>query len=952
MALDSLASARILLVGSSEWVDDAATAFDERTTLLRADTADAALTLVAEQSPDCLVTAYDLPDSTGVALLGDVRDVAPTLPVVVGAADGSESAASDAIAAGVDDYVVIDEAADRPSDVLLDRTRGVLEATPDRDGHERRARQFEAMFADARTATWVLDPDGSLVRANQTAREIGDDAASAQTGGPFWTLPWLSGDERTRADVRRLVERGVDGAFAHAVVTLAAIDGPSRVFDLSVRPVDDGGSVDSIVVEAVDITDRVELERDLRRSEELHRVTLNNMTDTVLMTDEDGEYTYVCPNVHFIFGYTAAEIREQKPIEELLGEDLFDREELARRGVCKNIECTATDKAGREHTLLVNVREVSIQDGTLLYSCRDITKRKRREDALAALHGTARRFLYAETHQEIAQRVVDDAPAVLGVDAVAVYLFDDAANELRPAAYSPSATELHGPLPTVAVDDETLPGHSFVADDTLFFDDVHHADRLDNRATEFRGTTYIPLGDHGVFVAASPEVGAFDDVTRELSDLFAATTEAALDRVAREAQLRERDRQLQRQNEQLSALNRINDTIREIGRTIVRAETREEIDRAVCERLTDGDRFSFAWIGSVDPAHEVLEPRAWAGDEQGYLDCQSFAVGASDAEPSGQAAATDTVTLETNVAAGLRDEPWRTEALRRDFTSVLSIPLVYNDLSHGVLSVYADSKDAFDETARAVLAELGETIASALSALERKNALLTPSVTRVEFAVDDPTFLLSRLADQAECTVSYQGGIRQTDAGSALFLTVEGAPVDAVVDHATEMAAVDEVQVVSADENGGVVRLVVARFLAQELADHGALLREVTASQGGTELRVDVPERITVREITELIGQTVSNVELRSRRSVERPTQHDVRSTVLDEMTERQLEVVQTAYYSGFFESPRETNGKELAAMLDISPPAFYQHVRAVQQKLFTAVFEAYGLLESGRFNS
>jgi len=952
MTPDTLASARTLLVGTSEWVDDAATAFDERTTLLRADTADAALTLIDERSPDCLVTAYDLPDSTGVDLLRDVRDVASALPVVVGAADGSESAASDAIAAGVDDYVVIDEAAAQPSDALLDRTGAVLEATPDGDGHERRARQFEAVFADARTATWVLDPDGSLVRSNQTAREIGDDAASAQTGGPFWTLPWLSGDERTRADVRRLVERGIDGAFAHAVVTLAAIDGPSRVFDLSVRPVEDGGGVDSIVVEAVDITDRVELERDLRRSEALHRVTLNNMTDTVLMTDEDGEYTYVCPNVHFIFGYTAAEIREQKPVEELLGEDLFDREELARRGVCKNIECTATDKAGREHTLLVNVREVSIQDGTLLYSCRDITKRKRREDALAALHGTARRFLYAETHQEIAQRVVDDAPAVLGVDAVAVYLFDDAANELRPAAYSPSATELHGPLPTVAVDDETLPGHSFVADDTLFFDDVHHADRLANRATEFRGTSYIPLGDHGVFVAASPEVGAFDDVTRELADLFAATTEAALDRVAREAQLRERDRQLQRQNEQLSALNRINDTIREIGRTIVRAETREEIDRAVCERLTDGDRFSFAWIGSVDPANERLEPRAWAGDEQGYLDCQSFAVDASDTEPSGQAAATDTVTLESNVAAGLRDEPWRTEALRRDFTSVLSVPLVYNDLSHGVLSVYADSKDAFDETARAVLAELGETIASALSALERKNALLTPSVTRVEFTVDDPTFLLSRLADQAGCTVGYQGGIRQTEAGSALFLTVEGAPVDAVVDHAAEMASVDEVQAVSADENGGVVRLVVARFLAQELADHGALLREVTASRAGTELRVDVPERITVREITELIGQTVSNVELRSRQTVEQPTRHDVRSTVLDEMTERQLEVVQTAYYSGFFESPRETNGKELAAMLDISPPAFYQHVRAAQQKLFTAVFEAHGLLESGGFNS
>jgi len=76
--------------------------------------------------------------------------------------------------------------------------------------------------------------------------------------------------------------------------------------------------------------------------------------------------------------------------------------------------------------------------------------------------------------------------------------------------------------------------------------------------------------------------------------------------------------------------------------------------------------------------------------------------------------------MVTNVAADLREEPWRKDALTRDFLSVLSIPLIYNDLTHGVLTVYATTQDAFDETATAVLAELGETIASALSAIERK----------------------------------------------------------------------------------------------------------------------------------------------------------------------------------------------------------------------------------------
>jgi len=70
--------------------------------------------------------------------------------------------------------------------------------------------------------------------------------------------------------------------------------------------------------------------------------------------------------------------------------------------------------------------------------------------------------------------------------------------------------------------------------------------------------------------------------------------------VSLESQLREQDRTLQQQNEQLTALNRTNETIREIDQALVQAETREEIDRTVCELLAADDRFKFAWIGTVD----------------------------------------------------------------------------------------------------------------------------------------------------------------------------------------------------------------------------------------------------------------------------------------------------------------------------------------------------------------
>ncbi|WP_231188689.1 bacterio-opsin activator domain-containing protein [Haladaptatus sp. DYF46] len=943
-----LPSTQILLVGRSEWISKVAELVEtqSRASIQSVTTIDDALEIFQEQSPDCIVSEYDLGKSTGIDLLRSIRDKTITLPLILCTSSGSESVASKAITAGVTDYIMITDSSEQVSAEIIERIersiRSARRTTTQRD----RARQFDAIFHDTRTATWVLDPDGSLARANQTARNVIETDIEVLVGQPFWTLPWWSQADSTQSDVKRIIEKALAGNFGNAVVKRTSDEDNTQVIDLSARPVrKEDGSIISIIVEGVDITERVTLERDLRQSEELHRVTLNNMTDTVLITNEKGEYTYICPNVHFIFGYTADEIRKMGTIDELLGNELFDRTDLAANGVLKNIECTATDKAGREHTLLVNIREVSIQDGTLLYSCRDITKRKQREDALATLQETARDFLYAETPQEIAHHVVDDVPGVLDFDATAVYLFDADNNELYPAVQTTAMERLNGPLPTVHTDGESITSYSFLEDEALFFDDVHNSDRLENQATDIRSAAYIPLGDHGVFIVGSSEVGQFDEVTRELTDLLAVTAEAAFDRVRRESRLREQDRELQHQNSQLTALNRVNEIIREIDQALVQAETRAEIDHTVCELLTDDDRFSFAWIGASDSNTETVEPRAWAGKEQGYLDNVSFEVKEMGTEPSGRTAATREVTMVPNVADQLREEIWRKAALSRDYLSVLSVPLAYDEFTYGVLTVYAKTQTAFDETSREVLSELGETIASATSAIERKNALLTTSMTRIEFGVNDPTFILSRLAEKGECTLTYQGGVQQTGDGSYVFVSAKGTPIDVVEQAAANIAAIDEVQRISGGDTDGVLRLRISQpFVALELADHGAILRSVSVDATAATLVIDVPESVDVRHIKQLMTDTFTDVELRSKQTLDRSTTQDLYSEFLDQLTDRQLEVLQTAYYSGFFETPRENTGEEVADTLGISPPAFYQHARTIQRKLFSTLFDEIGV--------
>ncbi|MCL1467082.1 PAS domain S-box protein [Argonema galeatum] len=135
---------------------------------------------------------------------------------------------------------------------------------------------------------------------------------------------------------------------------------------------------------AIDITSSKQAIEKLRQSEELYRITLTNISDAVFITDRTGGFTFICPNVNIIFGYSYEEVEKFGYISHLLGEDLFDYKELESCGEIHNIEREITNKTGQKHTLLINVKRVSINSGTVLYACRDITDRKQSEVALHA----------------------------------------------------------------------------------------------------------------------------------------------------------------------------------------------------------------------------------------------------------------------------------------------------------------------------------------------------------------------------------------------------------------------------------------------------------------------------------------------------------------------------------------------------------------------------------------
>jgi PAS domain S-box-containing protein len=171
----------------------------------------------------------------------------------------------------------------------------------------------------------------------------------------------------------------------------------------------------------------------LRESEELHRATLSSISDAVFVTDDDGVFTYICPNVDMIFGYVPDEVQAIGRLSRFLGENLFDHAELAAKGEIRNVEREVTSKQGERRTVLIHFKRVSIRDGRVLCTCRDITELKQAERELAAtrleLAHAARLALVGELSASIMHEIRQPLTATLANAAAGKHLARD--SEIR-----------------------------------------------------------------------------------------------------------------------------------------------------------------------------------------------------------------------------------------------------------------------------------------------------------------------------------------------------------------------------------------------------------------------------------------------------------------------------------------------------------------------------------------
>ncbi|WP_135364929.1 bacterio-opsin activator domain-containing protein [Halosimplex halophilum] len=408
---------------------------------------------------------------------------------------------------------------------------------------------------------------------------------------------------------------------------------------------------------------------------------------------------------------------------------------------------------------------------------------------------------------------------------------------------------------------------------------------------------------------------------------------------------KERERRLREQNEQLERLDRINAVIRGIDQALVRATTRREIDEAVCEALAAADPYLAAWIGDVSAGSDEVTPRAHGGDVADYLDAISVTRSSEPvgSGPASRAIRSRSVQVTHDVNTDPAFEGARAAAAAHGVRSAASVPLVYDGTIYGVLTVYADEPGVFDATEQAVLGELGATIGHAINAVTTRQALVADRVTELRLAVDDDRHFFSALSAALDCEVAFEGATVQADETFRYYLTVAGADPDDVLGFADGFAGVESARVVSVGPDGECLleATLDAGSAFGVVASHGGAVRSASATGGSCEIVAELPVAADVRAVVEALREAFDGIEVRAQRDRERAGTDSVPSgTSLDaDLTERQRTALETAYYAGFFEWPRESTGEEVAESLGVSAPTFHRHLRVAERKLLAARF-------------
>ncbi|RAW44384.1 HTR-like protein [Halorubrum sp. 48-1-W] len=233
---------------------------------------------------DCVVSDYDMSGTDGLELLETVRDREIDVPFVLFTGKGSEEIASEAISAGVTDYLQKGGGTDQYT-VLANRVRNVVDQHRSRRALAASQDRLSRFIEQSPLATIEYDETFEIVRVNPAAETVTGYDADELIGGTW--MPIVPDDQRrvvAEIERRLLADRGGYRSVNENVTR----DGERiRCVWHNQVVTDDDGEVIRVFSQFEDVTEREERKRELERTNAVLSTVFDTLPHGVLVEDAD-----------------------------------------------------------------------------------------------------------------------------------------------------------------------------------------------------------------------------------------------------------------------------------------------------------------------------------------------------------------------------------------------------------------------------------------------------------------------------------------------------------------------------------------------------------------------------------------------------------------------------------------------------------------------------------------
>ena len=166
---------------------------------------------------------------------------------------------------------------------------------------------------------------------------------------------------------------------------------------------------------------------------------------------------------------------------------------------------------------------------------------------------------------------------------------------------------------------------------------------------------------------------------------------------------------------------RFRDFTTAVNDLVLNAKNASEILEKICHIAVEKVGFVFSTVTFVNEQEGHLSPVSYAGEEKGYLKKLRLKTNDKTANgkgPGGIAFQTGKYCYCNNIANDPIMLPWRNEALKRGYRSVIAIPIKLQEKVKYIFGIYAPHSNYFDAEEVALLERIAENISFALTNLE------------------------------------------------------------------------------------------------------------------------------------------------------------------------------------------------------------------------------------------